>query len=354
MSVLLFAGVWLTLFLCVPYTMRSWEANGLFLNTPDYFQDMREGAHPMLQLCVDYISQFFYYETVGAAILALLPTLLFVVLGLIFRNHVLRILLATTIVCGVVIYVLRPTVREKESMAHLEFAAEAHRWNDVLKIVTPKVAREKRNLMPYALLALAINNELTERMYDYPVQGIEDFDTQGRPCHEYYFFKMVLYDCMGCPNEAIHNNFQAAAGTRYGTNFGTLRRLVRLNQDAGNPVLADKYKEILSHSTMHRNWHSKGEALPDTLCPNVSGQIPVITKSFGYNLAMFIDRGIRSPQMCNYFLCALLASNELDAFAKALERMSPILPQPLPPLYQEALQRYAEAHPEANGTPSTL
>ena len=93
------------------------------------------------------------------------------------------------------------------------------------------------------------------------------------------------------------------------------------------------------------------ELPPDTLRPNVSGQIPVITKSFGYNLAMFIDMGIRSPQMCNYFICSLLVSNKLDAFAKALERMSPILPQPLPPLYQEALRRYAEAHPEANGTP---
>lgn len=367
MGLLLFACVWLTLYLGVPYTMKSWEANGLFLTTPDYFHTVNERPYPMLQLGLDYVSQFFYDKAVGALILALVPTLLFLLVGLVLHRRIVRALMAGAIACGVLHYVLRPAVRERENMAHLELAAEAHRWDDVLKIVTPKVARENRSLMPYALLALAVNNELADKMYTYPVRSTNDFDTQGQPCHEFYFFKMVLYDCMGCPNEAIHCNFQAAAGTPYGTNFGTLRRQVRFCQDAGNQVLADKYREILSHSTLHRGYRPRQTAtLPDTLntepqsacgedrskksqsacgeirSKNTSGQIPVISKGLGYNLALFIDMGIRSPQMCNYFLCALLASQNLEAFVQALQRLRPQLSEPLPPLYQEALRTYAE------------
>ena len=340
-----FIGTFLALWLGIPHTLRSWETNDLYLETADYLRDAKSMPHPILQLATDYIRQFFHTPAIGAAMLSAVPTVTFLLLSFVVRNRIVRAVTAALLVGGTLAWVCRPQVRWKETMNHLEQAAENRRWKEVLDIVTPKMASEHPELMPYAMLALAINNELTDKMLTYPIRSIKDFDTQGNPCHEFYFFKMVLYDCIGCPNEAIHCNFQAAAGTTYGTTFGTLRRMVRFCEAAGYQTLADKYREILSHSTMHRSWAPKRTAVADTLQTNQSGHIPVITKDFGFNLALFMDLGIRTPQVCNYFLCAMLARRDLKTFATTLPRLRPMLPQPLPPLYQEALQLYAGQHP---------
>jgi len=342
LSAILFATLFLILYLGVPYTLKGWESDDLFLRSPDYLSEVRSGSAPFLHFLRDYLLQFFYFRAAGPALLALGGTLAYVIVCLLFRRVWLRFLLAAAILGVAVFWVMRPSVRQSERWAHLEYAAQQHLWDQVLRIATPDRAKHERDFLPYAFLALAVRNELPDNMLRYPLRQGDDFDSQGEANQRYFLFKMVLFDALRCPNEAIHCNFQAAKDLPHGTSFGTLRRLVRYNRDAGNPVLVGKYQRILSRSTLHRSWLHEDVAYPDTLRPNLSGSIPVLTRNFGYNLGTLIASGRYSVETCHYMLCWCLADRNLVSFATLLAQSTSLLPQPLPQIYQEALLLHAE------------
>jgi len=342
LSVVLFTALFLILYLGVPFTLKGWESDDLFLRTPDYMAEVRSGSAPFLHFLRDYLLQFFYFRAAGPALIALGLTLVYVVVSLVFRCGWFRWLLAAVLMGVAIFWVLRPSVRQTERWAHLEYAAQQHQWDQVLHIATPQRAAHERDLIPYAFLALAARNELPDQMLRYPLRQGDDFDFQGEANQRYFLFKMVLFDALRCPNEAIHCNFQAAKDLPHGTSFGTLRRLVRYNRDAGNPVLVGKYEQILSRSTLHRNWRHEDVLYPDTLRPNVSASIPVLTHNFGYNLGTLIASGSYSAETCHYMLCWLLASRNLSSFSTLLAQSGSILPNPLPVIYQEALVLQAD------------
>lgn len=342
LSAILFVGLFLVLYLCVPYLLKGLESDNLFLRTSDYIEEVRSASVPAFHFVRDYLLQFFYYKAVGPFLIALGVTLVYLMVCVVFRPRWIRLLLVFAAIGVSLFWVLRPSVRQAERWAQLEYAAQQHQWNKVLSIVTPDRVIHDRGMIPYAFLALAMCNELPQQMLLYPLNGPEDFDSQGEADQHYFFFKMVLYDALRCPNEAIHCNFQAAKDLPHGTSFGTLRRLVRYNRDAGNPVLVNKYETILSRSTLHRAWRHESVMYPDTLRPNLSGRIPVLTHTFGHNLGMIIAMGNYSVETCNYMLCWFLASRNLSGFTTLLNQSASLMPTPLPRIFQEALVLWAE------------
>lgn len=351
LSILVFVSIFIALYTMLPFTLMSWESNDLYLNTPDYMKDVNAGAHPFWQLLLNYCCQFFYYKLSGPAILAFLATMLYAAISIFIHHKTIKLLLAAILIISTIVTVFQGNIRETEQWNHLEYAAEHHLWNDVLSIATPDKCQNDRQMLPYALLGMAVKNELADKMFQYPVTSIEDFDMQGETNHRYFFYKMVLYDCLGCPNEAIHNNFQAATSLPYGTSFGTLRRLVTYNRNAGNAIMADKYTNILSHSTLHSNWKSQYTPYADTLTVNTSSNEALITRNLGINVASILNMGFYTPEVNNYFLCQLLAGGKLSVFASVLESVTKDKSVPLPVHFQEALLVYAHQKTDFDLTP---
>lgn len=344
----IFLGVFLILYLQLPYTMKFWESECFYIDSPDYKKEIIAASHSYWDICINYCRQFFYYRWAGPAIFVATSTLLFALLCKVIRKFSLRVVMGIIILTAAACIVWNPNVQKNEQWRHMEYAAENHRWNEVLSIATPERCKANRNMLPYALLALAANHQIAEQMFEYPVESIQDFDTYGENTREYYFFKMVLYDCLGCPNEAIHNAMQAAAiSSPYGMTLGTLRRLVRFYRATGNNAVADKIVAVLSKSTLHANWHTRNEEMDsENITTNQSGQEALITESLGYNIGMMLNNGIGGPIAVDYFLCQLLVNGNLNNFVKALQRIYPDSSVPLPSLYREALQRYRQQHPE--------
>jgi len=346
MAVVVFAVLFVAWHWGAPYTLKGWESSDLWLDSPDYYVLLREYSSPLWHCCVNYLRQFFYYPLAGPALIALGAVMVFLLLCLVLRHWAFRLIVALIIVGLHVGYLMKSDVRENERWAHLEQSAEYGQWSEVLRIATPQQTATDRKMLPYALLAHAVQNDLPETLLQYPIQGPEDFDSQqGATSPRYYHFKMILNSCMGAPLEAIHCNFQHAAFLPLGTSFGTLRRLVRFNHVAGNLALESKYQEILSHSTLHAAWQHQSGLHPDTLRSNQSGHIPTVTKSFGFNLGVMMDQGNYTPQMFNYMLCWLLSSRNLRTFTTMLQGARQFLPSPLPLIYQQALEIYAHEEP---------
>ena len=346
-SLLLWVVLSGVLYVSVPYTLKSWEADALFVDTPDYWREVERLPWYGWFVVRNFLLQFFVSKEAGAVILSFFPAVAFFLLNcLLGRRKVGLYFLTGVFVGGVLCFVLREDVRKGERWAHLEYAAEKHSWKEVLEIASPEATVQDRDMLPYAMLALAVSGVLPERMMEYPVSGMEDFDmVRGGHTPRQYKFRMILYDCMGCPDEAVHNVYQLATFSPLGMTFGTLRRLIAYNKILGNRELVEKYSVILSKSSIY-HYKSRGFVLKaDTLRRNESGKIPLITEDMGYNMGNVLDKGFVSKELAHYFLCVLLAERRLSSFASVLNGVLPLLDGAVPVLYQEALLICASQNP---------
>ena len=343
-TLLVFAASLLISRIFLPCSLKSLESNGLFLFTPDYRQMVSQQTLAPLHFALNYLTQFFYYSWAGPAAVALAASLLYFIPSLFIRKKPARIILAGLLPLALLIFALLPQTRSSEQWARLEFAAEEGRWTTVLDIATPDAASREPQMIPYALLALAQTNQLPQRMLEYPVHSLKDMDPEGDISYKAYLFKSIFYNCLGQPNEALHNNFQAACFLPYGTSAGTLRRAVLLYSQLGDSALCHKYAAILAHSTLHRSWAAKYPApsgSPFTAAkPNATGANPVINKNLCINLSSIMDDGTLSPALCDYLLCSLLLSRNLPLFQQALQQTQKLFPRPLPPLFSDASRLY--------------
>ena len=346
-SIALWAFLFVVLYMAVPYTMKSWESDSLFVDTPDYWQRIKEMPLYGWVVVKNFLLQFFYYKAAGPCLVSLGVAVLYFFLNCIAGRRAVGIYVTLFVfVAGSLFIVLKKDVRECERWAHLEYAAEKHVWNDVLEIASPAATLEDRDMLPYALLALAVKGELPERMLDYPVQSAEDFDMVSK-VHDkrFYKFRITLYDCLGCPNEAIHNVFQLSTTLPMGMSFVALRRLIAYYKVLHNDELADKYSFVMAQSTIY-SYKKKGCILrTDTLRRNESGDAPLITESMGRNIGKMLDCGFVSDGLIQYFLCVMLAERNLAAFIPVLTKVLPLLEGSLPVLYQEALLVYSSQDP---------
>ena len=182
-------------------------------------------------------------------------------------------------------------VRDKEHRARLEHGAAYGDWELVLRTATPEATLQHPHDLPYALLALAHQDRLGDRMFSYPVQGPEDFLDEGEETFEAYLLRSVLYESLGCANESVHQLCQSTSYLPFNTSFLTLRRLIQAYCATGEYALARKYCAILGRSTLHGQYirhfeevMAKGSVRePDG--PEASATEPLVSTSLTYNIA---------------------------------------------------------------------
>ena len=343
--IMLFLCVFALLQCCLPYTFLSWEEHGLFLHTPDWRSEVFSGSLPLVTYVTSWIVQFFHYPMVGAALIAFGTTLIFLLLCVLMpkARKAIWIVFALLLIAGVCVLGTNKAIREIERWAKLEHVAQKKKWNEVLAIATPERAKKDRRMMPYALLALSEKGELANRMFTYPILGVEDFLYVDWYSRESGFFNSLFYESFGSVNEAVHQTFQSATYLPHGTSFGTLRRLVLLYRKQGNDTLADKYATILNQSTLHnyslgKRANVSGEGAPDSIdsLKQTSAKASLITRDAFYNVGQMLAHGHITQANVDRFLCMALANRDLKIFYRALKLYVDIK-RPLPKHYQEAL-----------------
>lgn len=341
--VICFLAVFLFGLLMIPHTLMMQEQFALFLTTPDWMRETFSAPWPLCHLAATFLLQFFYYRWGGPLVLALLVVL---GMGLITlpcprrAKHVCRWVVGGGVITAVLVLTLCPAVRAQERFSTVEYAAQKHDWDKVLQAATPSATRDDRELLAYALLALTESGQLPERMLSYPVHEVDDFCPAGWNTRRGLQFKSVLYECMGVPMEAIHNVFQAADALPHGLSLGALRTLIRLNRQTGDNQLADKYRYILGHSTLHRSY-----PMPDCTTsvsiaqdrPQSVSEPPLIVPDYFYNVTTLLSRGNPTSTMVDRSLCGLLLRRDLNHFTAVWQALPHPEGTPIPSLYQEAL-----------------
>ena len=277
---------------------------GLFLWSPDYFRDIFGGALPISTLIGDFLVQFYGFPIVGPLCNALIVTIIFILCRGIAgkftrRSEQISLILSlvawfftaisTTPIIGVaivlvlcilrlasipfkkraqvvagkrfglvfiglaaVIISLSPTVRSLEVWGKIETAARKAEWDKVLKAATVERAKSDRDMVPFALLAAGAKGQLQGAITKYQVRNPGEMDFFGVENRRGYFFQSLLYEQMGCLNEAVHCAFQCGCQMHRGTSFFVLTQLIRYNIELGNYTLVRKYCKVLRQSPAYR------------------------------------------------------------------------------------------------------
>ena len=309
---LLVLAVFLITIYCQRFTILRQEGLGLFLLTPDFFRDLLFDAFPLSNLAGSFLVQFYSNFYVGAAIVsAIVVAEYFIAKGLFrrfgldmevlgvacacaawialaraanpsmgmaiifcsmvvlaavslfFRKKVEKrtipagfdISAGTLAIAAVSLYIfLSPFIKEGEKWSKIEFAAVQGEWKYLLRVATVKEAERDIQVVPFALLALNAQGRLSDEVDRYPIMENFGLDFGDEMSYRRSLFDAVLYNALGCYNEAIHRTHQCGDYLPHCTSFRTLRMLVKENHALGDSLMVVKYCDILDRSLSHRDF----------------------------------------------------------------------------------------------------
>jgi len=337
--VILFAGVFAVEFFLRRHTFLQKEYFSLYLNTPDYWNEIWNGPHPLSTLAGDFLAQFYRIAWVAPALLALVATVVFLLLRSFLRRF--QIPLAALIFAAFLVHALLPQTREAERWARVEYGARMQQWDKVIATATPEAAKKDRVLIPYVLLAWSEKGALPDHLFRYPISGPEDLDLEGEITRHGYYFAQMNAECMGCTNEAIHHAFQTACTTPHGMSLGTLRQLIKYNIAAGNRDMVFKYCDILERNPMNaasaRAARRYAESMPaqSHLDAGPSEDAAIVSHSTYQTLRALAMEGLFNNAAADRLRCLLLLQRDLRNFARTISPDENIAA--LPSCYQQAL-----------------
>ncbi|MCQ2145430.1 MAG: DUF6057 family protein [Bacteroidales bacterium] len=404
----IFAVVWYVSSHVLRYTMLMQEQKGIFLNTPDYYRQLFADSWPIATLISDFLVQFYRVPGVGAAISALIVTLAYIgacrllrflplnkILGTVagaaswiaiahantprtgvfilfasmlallvstfipydkitvklplkdkFKAAMEGICVALIVVAGVLV-VRNEKIRENERWYAVEYLTRVHDWSTVLAIATPQLCKSDMSYVPYALLALNASGQLGERLFDYPITGPESFGETAGDNWSAFSLRSVIYETIGCPNEAIHQAFQLGMALPHGTSFGILRQLIRLEIEKGDYQLAIKHAEILGRSPFNKKTAQAARKMAIESSRSGSEVADdkgresdtMISNSSRYNLSgILLNCKDANSAAADRLLAHFLIIGDMDSFRKTIsEFYGAIDPGRLPKYFRQAI-----------------
>lgn len=309
---LLVLAVFLITIYCQRFTILRQEGLGLFLLTPDFFRDLLFDAFPLSNLAGSFLVQFYSNFYVGAAIVSAIvvaeyfiakglfrrfgldmevlgvacacaawialaraanPSMgmaiifcslaAYAAVSLLFRKKVEKrtipagfdISAGILAIAAVSLYIfLSPFIKEGEKWSKIEFAAVQGEWKYLLRVANVKEAERDIQVVPFALLALNAQGRLADEVDKYPIMENFGLDFGDEMSYRRSLFDAVLYNALGCYNEAIHRTHQCGDFLPHCTSFRTLRMLVKENHALGDSLMVVKYCDILDRSLSHREF----------------------------------------------------------------------------------------------------
>lgn len=243
---------------------------------------------------------------------------------------------------GLGLFLYRMYPAEQEYFYRLDQAVQQGEWELALQ-VAQKIKEPTREEMYLICLALACNDQLGDRLFDFPVWGLgclylpRDMDYKTSVIGGEFYYRLNI------PNEGIHWIFQASVSTPQGMNFRCLRRLVDLNIRKRDFAVAEKYLSVLERSLTHRQWCAdKRRELEtvsrDTLNVFADRDFFIGGRPFLSDMARVLDAGKSKSLTLNYVLCGLLLDKELEKFYRIFTHFYSCGPDiRLPKIYEQAL-----------------
>lgn len=231
---------------------------------------------------------------------------------------------------------------DTESLLRIDQAAQKGEWEKLLEMAGDGTKLNREGLY-YVNLALANRGELGEKIFDYPVWGIGCLYLPRTAEYMTNVFGGEFYYRLGIPNESIHWTFQASVASPMGMNFRTLKRLIDLNVQKGDTLLANRYLAMLEYSMLNGEWIRERRAVLDN--PDRK-QIPALENNdffiggrpFLSDMARVLDGGRSMDMTLDYILCGLLLNKDLNKFCQLFTRFYPEKTgKRVPKVYEEAL-----------------
>ena len=397
---LLFVAVFLVSQFCQKYTLQFQESDGLFLFAPDYFRTVFSHPFPLSRIVTDFQTQFYRLSLVAPLLLGLETLAVFYILKSILSRFGLgadvfaavpaaaawlvtahaasSVPLVATLLCLLPLWlvsrlvkpgrtveikrdavfgavavlvialavVLSPKVRYAEKWAMVKNALVFQKYEVLCKKITPKAVQKDHELLPFVALAMGETGQLGENLFKYPVYRENDFDMCDE--EDYYnslFYRYLLYQNLGCGNEAVHNLFQLTVMQWHGSSFLTLRQLVTEYYKIGDFDMVEKYCKVLDRSLLHRkftayfrNLMAQGEPAEDTPAA-IRSTLPLITHNPLQNLLLLQKEGMTGPSALDRILTTLLLQRKIELFGQMLEANKYKF-ETMPRHYQEAIAVY--------------
>ena len=250
-------------------------------------------------------------------------------------------------VLGVSVYTLVGKGKDnayQEGLCRIDYHANRREWKEVLQLVPPKEAQRDEFKLRYALLALSETGQLADYVFKYGIKDYSQFLFYGSEDPFDRNFNALFYRALDMPNEVVHQTYQQSLTSPLGFNFRCLRMLVDTYLDMGNPVLAEKYMEVLRHSSFHDSWIEerlpKLEALKDGNGKNVSKEDSPFVGDFLEVMTSLVGRHPTNEKYVDLWLCSILTTRNPAYFYQAFQFVAPDLyskGKPIPPCYEEAL-----------------
>lgn len=172
---------------------------------------------------------------------------------------------AVFIALSLLAFIFMPTAHRREHRIAIRQAATATAWNKVLHRTTAQDMAADPVLQRYALLALANQGTLAEKLPELRLTSADCFRFHLPSLPEERYFNALFYRSLGLYNEYVHQLFEVGIQHPNGMTFGCLRQITDGYLKMGNGRLADKYLTLLSRSTCHADWVSSRRKLLNAL-----------------------------------------------------------------------------------------
>jgi hypothetical protein len=229
--------------------------------------------------------------------------------------------------------------------------ANEGRWKDLLykEHIRSDAQRGKAASLRYALLAESALGTLPENISYYPIQDESQFLFQHEQNAVAQQFNRLFYQNLGIYDEAFHQAQEYGLLMPNGNCFSSLRQLVDYSIEEGEWDIAEKFLQVLSKSSCHKDFvEGRKERIQKSKSRN-SKSIPLRADNFvgGFplpiemlRLARYYQDSPHRKKMVDYAICSYLLRGDAEKFIIATKAFDIYKDQELPKAYKEFLDNY--------------
>lgn len=240
--------------------------------------------------------------------------------------------------------------KDFEYNMQLEQWAESHDWSKILDTSYPQRYKLTNMQLSYSLLALSEQGRLADKLFTYPVKGIEDLydPTDNNPvqCRFNSFFCAAI----GFPNEAIRYAFEEGQGEEAGISFGSTRRMVDLLIERGGDMRqVDFYLNLLQHSSCNQDFVKTRKMAMLGTQRKKTKDVFFVGGGFVVDAFRLYQMNPANQKALDYMLCGLLLMQQPEEFYASFSQLwNQHRGQFIPRHYEEALVMLTKKYPQIN------
>lgn len=252
-----------------------------------------------------------------------------------------------TIILGISIYQLTNKDQfnqHQEQLCQIDYHANHQNWQEILEIIQPNDTHRDEFKLRYALLALSETGQLGDHLFKYGIRDFSQFLFIGNEEPFQRNFNALFYQSLDMPNEIIHQCYQQSLTSPFGFNFKSFRLLTDTYLHIGNYDLANKYLEVLRHTSMHKEWieertNQLNSIKQNTSSANAKDNSPFVG-NFLETMTSLVEQYPNNKKFADLYLSGILTTKNAAYFYQAFQFVASYLyanGECIPRHFEEAL-----------------